>query len=132
MTNNKNNDNNNENNNNSSSVKISEDVFATIAHTALLEVDGTYDYSTLAGDILEKFFKKNTKGINLSIQDKTISFTINLVVKLNFKIDEVAKAVQSKVKSAIESMTDFTVTSVNVNVIGVDISKHKIEQESNS
>ena len=117
-------------NNNKGSIQISDDVIATIAHTAMLEVDGTYDYSTLAGDIIEKFFKKNFKGISLSIENKNISISMNLVVKLNYKINEVAKEVQNKVKNAIEMMTGFNVNCVNINVIGVDISKLKKKENT--
>lgn len=116
--------------NNNGSVQISDDVIATIAYTAMLEVDGTYDYSTLAGDIIEKFFKKNTKGVSLSIQNKDISLSINLVVKLNYKINDVAKSVQNKVKNAIEMMTGLNVISVNINVIGVDIVKAKPKEHA--
>lgn len=117
-------------NNNKGSIQISDDVIATIAHTAMLEVEGTYDYSTLAGDIIEKFFKKNFKGISLSIENKNISISMNLVVKLNYKINDVAKKVQDKVKNAIEMMTGFNVICVNINVIGVDISKLKKKENT--
>lgn len=110
-------------NSNGGSVQISDDVIATIAYTAMLEVEGTKEYSTLAGDIIEKFFKKNFKGISLSIDNKEVSISINLVVKFNYKITDVAKEVQNKVKNAIEMMTGLNVICVNINVIGVDISK---------
>lgn len=117
-------------NSNNGNVQISDDVIATIAYTAMLEVDGTKEYSTLAGDIIDKFFKKNFKGISLSIENKDVLVSINLVVKLNYKITEVAKDVQVKVKNAIEMMTGLNVISVNVNVVGVDITKDNIKQNN--
>lgn len=107
-----------------SNVQISEEVIATIAHTAMLEVEGTCDCTTLAGDIFDKFLKKSFKGINLNIENNEVNVNINLAVKVNFKIDEVAKETQKKVKNAIETMTGLKVRFVNINIVGLETSKN--------
>lgn len=115
---------------NGGEIHISNEVIATIAYTAMLEVEGTNDYSTLAKGIMEKIFKKSFKGVELSIEENNVKIDINLVVKLNYNIKEVAKNVQEKVKNSVETMTGLNVVSVNVKIIDININKEN-KKESN-
>lgn len=117
-------------NNNDGIVQVSNEVLATIAQTAAMEVEGVFGTTTgLANEIIEKFGKKSSsKGIVISIENKMILIDINLAIKLNYRISDIAEKVQKKVKNAIESMTGIEVYKVNINIVSVEISKDKPEE----
>ncbi|MBO7631278.1 MAG: Asp23/Gls24 family envelope stress response protein, partial [Lachnospiraceae bacterium] len=48
---------------------------------------------------------------------------LSLVVRYGYSIPKVSKAVQEKVRTAIEGMTGLPVVCVNVHIVGVDIEK---------
>lgn len=108
---------------NDGSVKISDEVIATIASVAVSEVEGVSALSgSFAGDLVEKFGKKNlTKGIKVNIDEENVEVDINIVVKYGVKIPDVAHLVQENVKKAIESMSDLNVEKINIHVTSVDL-----------
>lgn len=115
----------NEFNENSGSIKISDEVIATIASVAVSEIDGVCGLmGSIAGELAIKFGKKNiNKGIKVASDDKEISIDISLIVKYGIRIPEIAWEVQENVKKAVESMSGLIVTKVNVHVAGVEFEK---------
>ncbi|WP_250277444.1 Asp23/Gls24 family envelope stress response protein [[Clostridium] colinum] len=110
--------------NNNGIVQISDDVLVAIVQTATLEIEGVHSInSSLAGEIIGKFGKKNSKGINILNQNNKLTININLSIKQNYKILEVAKNVQNKVKNAIENMTGLGIEKININIVSVEIDK---------
>ena len=118
--------------NNNGMIKIADDVLIAIVQTATMEIEGIYSInSTLAGDIIGKLGKKSSfKGINISNDNNRLTININLSIKQNYKIIEVAQNVQNKVKSAIESMTGFEIEKININIVSVEIEKNLDKNES--
>ena len=112
----------NEFNENNGSIKISDEVIATITSVAASEVDGVSGLmGSIAGEIALKFGKKNiNKGIKVTSDDKEAVIDINLIVKYGVKIPEIAWEVQESVKKAVESMCGLTITKVNIHVVGVE------------
>ena len=109
-----------------SNIQISNDVISTIASVAALEVDGVSALSTLlSSNIKDLLSKKNTsKGIVVEVSDNgDVAVTVNMIVKYNYKIQDVALNVQNQVIRAISDMTNYNVSYVNVNVVGVTIPK---------
>lgn len=104
-----------------SDIKISDEVVAVLAREAALSVDGIAEMSSSLvegiGELLGK--KSSKKGIKVDINEKNVSLDLYLTVNYGCNIPEVAKTVQVKVKEEIESMTDFTVCDVNVNVVNL-------------
>jgi len=103
-------------------IQINDDVIATIAGTAALEVDGVLPVaaSFVTHDIASMLMKKNFwKGITIEKTDDGICVEINLLIKLGFKINEVSSAVQARIKEALETMTGLVVVRVDVVVYGV-------------
>lgn len=115
----------NEFNENSGSIKISDEVIATIASVAVSEIDGVCGLmGSIAGELAIKFGKKNiNKGIKVASDDKEISIDISLIVKYGIRIPEIAWEVQENVKKAVESMSGLSVAKVNVHVAGVEFEK---------
>lgn len=103
-------------------IKISDDVVATIAGKAALEVKGVYAmFGGLAGGISEVFGKKNyTKGIKVENTEKALKIDVNIIVEYGARIPDVAYEIQNRVKKAIENMTGLKIEEVNVHVQGVN------------
>lgn len=112
--------------NNNGVVQIADDVLVAIVQTATMEIDGVHSIiSTLASEIMEKLGKKTNKGINIFNNNNKLTININLSIKQNYKILEVAQNVQNKVKSAMESMTGLEIDKININVVSIEIDKNK-------
>lgn len=103
------------------SIHISDAVIATIASTAVLEAEGVAGMSgNFAGEIAGKpSRKKYTKGVCLKVEGETVQVSVGIVVQGGAKIQKVAQDVQQRVKNAIETMTGFTISEVNVQVTGM-------------
>ena len=104
------------------SIRISEDVVASIAALATSETAGVSGlYSTLTSDIVNFLSKKNlSKGVRIELGDEdTVRIEIGFLALFGHNICEVAKQVQGNVKSSVESMTGLKVTEVNIHVGGV-------------
>lgn len=97
------------------SVMISEDVIATIAEHALIDVDGVVKGGS---EIVGK--KSWVKGMRITIsEDNTLSIGCNVIVRYGDSVVNVANAVQDAIANAVESVTGVTVSDINVNVCGI-------------
>ena len=104
------------------SIRISEDVVASIAALAASETDGVSGlYSSVTRDIVSFLSKKNlSKGVRVELgEEDTVKVEISFLALFGHNICEVAKQVQDNVKSQIESMTGLHVVEINVHVGGV-------------
>ena len=111
---------------NDGAIQISEDVVASIAAMAVLEVEGVCGLSSnLGADLAEMLGKKSLgKGIRItSAENDALVIDCNIVVQFGQAIFDLAKAVQDAVKSSVESITGLTVEQVNVNISGIAITK---------
>ncbi len=106
-------------------VSISEEVVATIAGLAAADVEGVAGLtSRLASDIKGIVNKKTIgKGIQVIINETSVVVDIFINVKFGYKFIDVAQKVQKAVETSVESMTGLEVETVNVNIVGVIISK---------
>ena len=96
-------------------VMVSEDVIATIVEHTLTEVDGVVKGGT---EVIGK--KHWGKGIRIFIaEDNSLSVGCNVIVAYGQSVVDVAKAVQSAVAAALESITGVAVKDVSVNVCGI-------------
>ena len=102
-------------------IHISEDVIASIAAVAAVEVEGVGSLATNLGtDLADLLGKKNlSKGVRLELAEQQVTVDISIMVKYGYAIHEVAKAVQDAVFSSVEDTTGLKVTAVNVHVNGV-------------
>lgn len=104
-------------------VQIANEVVAIIAGLAATEVSGvTGMVGSLKGDLVELLGKKNlSKGVLVDVGEDAIALELSIIVDFGASIPEVSKAVQEKVKSAVETMTGLTVNEVNIRIAGVDV-----------
>lgn len=104
---------------------ISEEVIASIAALAANEVEGVCGLSANFGsDIAELLGKKSlSKGVKISFSDDSISIDIFVVAIYGYPVMEIARNVQDRVTTAVESMTGKRVRSVNVDICGITLPK---------
>jgi len=112
------------------SVRISEDVVASIASLAASEVDGVSSLTSgIGGDIAELLGKKSlSKGVKIQFLGDEVVIDIFLLVKYGYVISEVASKIQDNVTSAIESMTGLKVSAANIHVTGITFEREPEKQ----
>ena len=100
-------------------IQISEDVVASIATSACLEVEGV-------GGLINAYATQNQSGKRMTPQGIRAARrgggkVVNLFILLRYgcAVSEVAQKVQSSVFAALEGMTGFQVNVVNVHVGGI-------------
>ena len=108
-------------------VKIANDVVAMIAGLAATEVDGV---SAMSGNITDELMgkvgmKKQTKGVKVDILEGTVSVDLALTLEYGYNIPATCNKVQEKVKGALETMTGFEVSDVNIRIIGIKMPENK-------
>jgi uncharacterized alkaline shock family protein YloU len=101
------------------SIKISQDVVASIAKFAALEIDGVDSISAGRG-VKGLLARVNyVKPIRVQVgDDDVVTVGIDIVAKNGVYIPEVAGAVQRNIKNAIQNMTGLAVSRVDVVVAG--------------
>lgn len=110
-------------NNNFGQVKISNDVIATIAGLAALEVDGVETTSTFT----DKLLKNN--GVKIQIEDEDVNLDVMIMIDFGISIQDTAFKVQENVKNTVETMTGLKVSQVNIHIQGISFKKEKTELE---
>ena len=110
-----------ENNNQpTGSLKISQDVLATIANFASEEIDGVVSLANPYAPI-KSLLKRGSIGrpIQISLNDDVAVIDISVNLKYGANIPQVAEALQKTVKDAVQNMTGITVARVDVLVVGL-------------
>ena len=111
-------------------INISEDVVASIAALAALEIEGVSALTTGGVDIGELLGKKSiSKGVKIAIDENGTVVDIFMTVKYGMIIPNVAAAVQNAVVNALESMAGLQAAAVNVHVTGVAFEKEEKKAE---
>jgi uncharacterized alkaline shock family protein YloU len=113
------------------SIRIADEVVATIAGLAAHEISGVAGMSGgLAGGIAEILGKKNlAKGIKVEVGEKEAAVDLYVIVEYGVRIPEIASQIQDSVKSAIETMTGLNVVEINVHVQGVAFPQPEQKEE---
>lgn len=111
-------------------IRISEEVIASIAALAVREVEGVYGLSTSTSlDIGSIIGKKNLrKGIRVTFGEEGFDIACNLVVRMGSPVVTVAKAVQEAICDEVTAMTGTRPGRVNVNVSGIAVPKAVAEK----
>lgn len=112
-------------------IRIADEVVATVAGLAAVEVEGVAAMSGgWSTDLVEKLGKKNFgKGIKVEVINDETKIDIFLVIEFGYPIPQVAADVQREVKQAVETMTGLNVTQVNVHIVGVSLKKSSGDAE---
>ena len=114
-------------------IKISEDVVASIAALAAIETEGVGGLAAgLTAEIASLLGKKSqNKGVRVQLGEQdTVGVELSILVEFGKSVGEVALAVQKAVKAAVESMTGLKTAVVNVVVSGVTFDQPKPAEEA--
>lgn len=107
------------------SINISEDVIISLVKSAIGEVEGVSGLSNAAGAELAELIgiKTVSKGVKVAFEDEMIVIDVIINVSYGSSIVSVAKAVQDKLLSTVQSVTGFEKARVNVHVAGISFEK---------
>ena len=100
-------------------IQISEDVVASIAINAATEVDGVGGFMNANMSDIVGGKKLTARGVRVEMNENELVVNLFIIVRYGGNIGEVAKKVQQVVYAALEGMTGFQVSAVNVHVGGI-------------
>src|SRR5690554_6342218 len=117
--------------NQSGSIKISDDVVATIAGLAALDTPGI---AAMSGGISEGLAKRLSgrnvqKGVSVEVGQVEAAIDLRVIVNYGSIIHEVCRDLQVNVKDAVINMTGLAVVEVNVKVEGVLFHEEETEEQ---
>lgn len=107
-------------------IRLAEEVIATVAAAAANEAFGVVGMSSkrMTNGIADLLGRENlVKGVEISTDGDRVFVIVNIVVAYGACMSEVAKDVQEKVTSSIQSMTGLKVEKVLVNVQGIRMAR---------
>jgi uncharacterized alkaline shock family protein YloU len=105
---------------NAGSLKISQDVIASIAGYTATDTEGVASLAPISTNLSGWFREKQSlKPISIQLEDGVAVIDIRLRVKHGAKIPELSKKLQTAVKEAVQNMTGIVVSKVNLHIAGV-------------
>ena len=98
-------------------LKISEDVLATITNVAITEIEGVYG---LADRKCKK--GKNSKcggAVEIVVSDEVAEIDVFIILKYGVNVPQVSQEIQHNIKRSVQTMIGITVSKVNVHVVDI-------------
>ena len=112
-------------------ILISNEIIATIAGKAALEVEGVTGVGGLLSTAANKTANKKAmrrymaKGVNVAVSGQSVKLVVAITIKMGTKLHEISKEVQQRVKTAVETMTGLDVMEVNIRVGAISTERQK-------
>jgi len=108
-------------------VNIADEVVAIIAALAATEVKGVASMAgNITNELVAKLGMKNlSKGVRIEVDKDTVTVGLAINIEYGHSIPEVSRAVQEKVKNAIETMTGLNVLEINLRIADVNLENDK-------
>ena len=66
------------------------------------------------------------KGIHTEVYGENINVDVYIVMEYGYSVPDVAYRVQENIKRGVETMTEYRIETVNVNVLGVRFPKDEV------
>ena len=106
-------------------VTYKKNVVISIVSLATQEINGVASISRTSVSAIKSALSKNiNRGIIVEFENNAASIDVYVNVKFGYSVKDVAFRVQENIKSSVESMTEFKVSSVNVHVVGVTFNEN--------
>ena len=105
------------------SLQISTEVIAKIARCAALEIEGVAEVSHgKQGKTVKELLEMASiqPPVTVEMRDGTAEITLELIVRYGTRIPTMAEKVHQSVKSAVQNMTNVTVSRVNIVIAGLE------------
>ncbi len=113
------------NKNTASSLKISEEVIASVAKMAASEVHGVASMAEAPVNIKTVISPKGaTRSIRINMKKDVAEIAVYVCVEQTARIPDVCEEIQRRVKQAVQNMTGLVVSKVNVYVVDVAVSNN--------
>lgn len=111
------------------SISFANDVVATIAGLATIEIEGVAGMSGgFSGGLAELLGIKNlTKGVKVEVGREECAIDLFVVVNYGIEIPTMCEKIQTNVKKAVETMTGLRAVEINVHIQGVRVDKEAPE-----
>jgi len=101
----------------SGQVSITEQVIASIAGLAALEIDGVAGLWSNVADRLKALLGDERHGVLARISEEgSVRLTLHVAIQYGHPIRDVARRLQMRVKEEVENMTGLRVSGVDVYV----------------
>ena len=111
---------------NAGSLKISQEVIASIAGYTATDTEGVASLATVG--LTGRLGKKPARPVSIQLGDDGVAvIDIRLRIRHGAKIPELSRKLQSSVKEAVQNMTGVVVSKVNLQIAGVDFSEENRE-----
>ena len=103
------------------SLTYKRNVVLSIVKLAAQEISGIASLSNKGFSVVKKLLNKSYhRGVVIEFgEDDDVYVDVFVNVLFGYSVKDVAFRVQENIKSSIESMTEFKVAAINVNVVGV-------------
>ncbi|MBR5094660.1 MAG: Asp23/Gls24 family envelope stress response protein [Oscillospiraceae bacterium] len=107
------------------SINISEDVISSMVRSAITEVEGVAGLANTAGAEIAELIgiRTLTKGVKVQFVEGKIVVDTIITVSYGSNVVKVARAVQEKVLTAVQTATGIEDAQVNVHVTGIAFEK---------
>ena len=105
-------------------VRIADDVVATIATYAAKEIEGV---AGMSGNSTSNFLSRagvkmpEAKGVKVTVDNGNVDVDGSVILDYGYNIPATSSKIQARVKSSIENMTGLNVTDVNVRIAGINV-----------
>ena len=111
------------------SISFANDVVATIAGLATIEIEGVAGMSGgFSGGLAELLGRKNlTKGVKVEVGKEECAIDLFIVVEYGVEIPLMCEKIQANVKKAVETMTGLKPVEINIHIQGVRIAKEPVD-----
>ena len=107
-------------------VQISTAVIEKIAKISALEVDGVKNISVGTSGVKGVFAKTNLpKSVEVTMYDGVAEITVHVIATYGYKLPVMCRAVQQAVKNGVQTLTDITVSKVNIVIAGVETAEEE-------
>ena len=101
-------------------LKVSDNVIATITKLALSEIDGVAGLSENNVSFRQLFIKpQKPSSIRIKLIGDVVEISVSIVVKAGSNVKALAEHVQERIKADIQNMTGITVSRVNILIAGI-------------
>lgn len=106
------------------SLKISQEVIASIAEYAISEIDGVSGLAPITPSFTGWLLEKQTvKPVSIMVNEGVAVIDLRICVKSPVRIPELSHKIQSAVKEAVQNMTGVVVSRVNLHIAGIEFAE---------
>ena len=113
---------------NAGSLKISQEVIASIAGYTATDMEGVSALATVPQNLTGWLEKQPLRPVSIQLNDGVAVIDIRLRIRHGAKIPELCRKLQANVKEAVQNMTGVVVSKVNLQITGVDFAEDAAEK----